>query len=114
MNAPSQVFQAPETPNEFPNGNAKIDIVYQLANPANPLQQLAVMSMDTYMKTGTLIESQRQMMRKQDDRIKELLALNQILAAEAADARSRLENLRAVRKAEKRPEVEALFDLPKE
>lgn len=97
----------PSTQAEFPNGNAEDGKVYQMANPANPLQQLVIMSMETYIKQGTLMQSLRQVAANQDKRIKELLGENKVLAQMISDTRTRLENLRAVRRAEKRPEVEA-------
>lgn len=99
--------QPPSTQAEFPNGNALDDRVYQMANPANPLQQLVIMSMETYVKQGTLIQSLRQMARNQDNRIKELLGENKVLVDMNARTQTKLDNLRAVRRAEKRPEVEA-------
>ena len=102
----------PTTPNEFPNGNAIDERVYQMANPANPLQQLAIMSMETYMKTGTLIQGLRQVASQQDRRIKELLNTVTITQMQLKDSVDRLEALRDVRRAEKRPEVEAQLGLP--
>jgi hypothetical protein len=102
----------PSTPNEFPNGNAKDDIVYQMANPANPLQQLCIMSMETYMKNGTLIQSLRSVGIAQDKRIKELLAQYDVSQRLLADAVERLENLRAVRRGEIREMVESQMNLP--
>lgn len=104
--------QPPDTPAEFPNGNASDDKVYQMANPANPLQQLAIMSMEGYVKMGTILQSLRAVAREQDKKIKELIAENKVLVELEAKTRSRLENLRAVRKAEKRPEIEQLIEMP--
>lgn len=114
MNAQSPMSQPtpPTTPNEFPNGNAIDERVYQMANPANPLQQLAIMSMETYMKTGTLIQSLRQVGLAQDKRIKELLNTVAVCQMQLKDSIDRLEALRDVRRAEKRPEVEAALGLP--
>lgn len=107
MNESSQRLtpEAPKTEAEFPNGSAADGKVYQMANPANPLQQLVIMSMETYVKQGTLLQSLRQVAQSQDKRIKELLAENKVLTEMIASTRTRLENLRAVRRAEKRPEV---------
>lgn len=99
--------EPPKTEAEFPNGSAADGKVYQMANPANPLQQLVIMSMETYIKQGTLIQSLRQVAQAQDKRIKDVLAENKVLTEMIASTRTRLENLRAVRRAEKRPEVEA-------
>jgi hypothetical protein len=83
-----------------------------MANPANPLQQLVIMSMESYMQQGTLIQSLRAVAANQDKRIKELLNQIAVCQSQLRDAQERLENLRAVRRSEKRPEVEAMLDLP--
>jgi hypothetical protein len=115
MNAPPSASSQPTPPAtaaEFPNGNALDDRVYQMANPANPLQQLVIMSKECYMKQGTLIQSLRNVARNQDRRLKEVL--NQLTACQAqlADAEDRLNNLRTVRRNEMRPIVESSLDLP--
>lgn len=97
----------PATEGEFPNGNAVDGRCYQMANPSNPLQQLVIMSMETYMKNGTLINSLRSVAKQQDKRLKELLNQIAVCQSQLRDAQERLENLRAVRKSELRPEVEA-------
>jgi hypothetical protein len=102
----------PATEREFPNGNAIDGRAYQMANPANPLQQLVIMSMESYMQQGTLIQSLRSVAANQDKRIKELLNQIAVCQSQLRDAQERLENLREVRRAEKRPEVEAMLDLP--
>jgi hypothetical protein len=116
MNAPQSgsVTQPkpPSTEAEFPNGNARDDVVYQMANPANPLQQLAICSMETYMKQGTLIQSLRSVATNQDKRLKELLNQISVCQSQLKDAQERLDNLRKVRRAEMRPEVEAGLDRP--
>lgn len=71
-----------------------------------------IMSHTTWVNYGTMLESFRGVATSQDRRIKELLAENKILTAQNVDTRNRLENLRAVRRAEKRPEVEAMLDIP--
>jgi lipopolysaccharide biosynthesis regulator YciM len=115
MNAPRSVYSQPKPPAteaEFPNGNMVDDKVYQMANPANPLQQMAMMSMETFMKSGTLIQSLRNVAKSQDKRLKELLNQLSVCQSQLKDAQERLENLRKVRKAEKRGEVEEMLDLP--
>ncbi|HEY5214049.1 MAG TPA: hypothetical protein VIJ38_13615 [Acidobacteriaceae bacterium] len=97
----------PPTQAEFPNGNAKDDKVYQMANPAAPLQQLAIMSMEGYMRYGTLLQSMRQVGTIQDKRIHELLNQLSVCQDQLRDAQERLENLRNVRRKEMRPRVEA-------
>lgn len=115
MNAPPSVSSQPVPPateREFPNGNAIDGKAYQMANPANPLQQLVIMSMESYMKQGTMIQSLRGVAKSQDTRIKELLNQIAVCQSQFRDAQERLDNLRKVRKNEMRPEVEASLDLP--
>ena|SRR5665213_2543696 len=110
MNEPQSGLSQPKpppTPNEFPNGNAQDDKVYQMANPAAPLQQLAIMSMEGYMRYGTLLQSMRQVATSQDKRIHELLNQLSVCQDQLRDAQERLENLRNVRRKEMRPRVEA-------
>ena len=112
MDEPSRV-STPQVQAEFPNGDCVKGRVYQLANPMNAFQQIVVMSLDTYTDTGTLIQSLRGVARDQDKRIKELLEENKIWSARVAEALNRLDNLRAVRRSELRPEIEGqLLDLP--
>ena len=112
MDEPSPV-STPQVKPEFPNGDCVKGRVYQLANPVNAFQQVVVMSLETYIDTGTLIQSLRGVARDQDKRIKELLAGEQVWAARVAEIQNRLDNLRAVRRSELRPEIEQqLLDLP--
>jgi hypothetical protein len=112
MDEPSRV-STPQVKAEFPNGDCVKGRVYQLANPMNAFQQVVVMSLDTYVDTGTLIQSLRGVATEQDKRIKELLQGEQVWASRVADLQNRLDNLRAVRRSEMRPEIEQqLLDLP--
>jgi hypothetical protein len=112
MDEPSPV-STPQTQREFPNGDCIRGRVYQLANPLNQFQQIIVMGLDTYTDTGTLIQSLRGVCADQDKRLKDLLAGEQVWAARVAEIQNRLDNLRAVRRSELRPEIEAqLLDLP--
>ena len=84
MNAPPSVSSQPIPPvteREFPNGNAIDGKAYQMANPANPLQQLVIMSMESYMKQGTIVQGLRSVAASQDRRVKELL--NQIAVCQS-------------------------------
>jgi chromosome segregation ATPase len=78
-----------------------------MANPASPLQQIVITSMETYMQTGTLIQSLRQTAQNQDRRLKELLNQLSVCQDQLRDAQERLDNLRDTRRREKRPEVVA-------
>ena len=108
MSEPPSVFSQPKppaTPHEFPNGNCENDKYYQMANPASPLQQIVITSMETYMQTGTLIQSLRQTAQNQDRRLKELLNQLSVCQDQLRDAQEKLANLRDTRRREKRPEV---------
>lgn len=112
MDEPSPV-STPQSKAEFPNGDCVKGRVYQLANPCNAFQQIVVMGLDTYTDTGTLIQSLRGVARDQDKRIKELLDEVTTWKTRFDQTLNRLDNLRAVRRSEMRPEVEAqLLDLP--
>jgi hypothetical protein len=84
--------------------------VYDSTGPNG--EKIVIMTHETWTDFGTYLESLRNIARKQDTQLKEVKAENKVLVAQAADARTRLENLRAVRRAEKRPEIEALMETP--
>lgn len=75
-------------------------------------EKIVVMTHETWTDFGTYLESLRSIARRQDVNLKEVKAENAVLVKIAADDRTRLDNLRAVRRAEKRPEIEALIDVP--
>lgn len=75
-------------------------------------EKIVVMTHETWTDFGTYLESLRSIARKQDTNLKEVKAENAVLVKLAADDRTRLDNLRAVRRAEKRPEIEALMETP--
>ena len=93
------------TVSSFENGK-----YYETTGPSG--EKCVIMTEATWLNYGTLLQSFRNIASNQDRRIKELLAENKILTAQHVDTRNRLENLRAVRRAEKRPEVEAMIDFP--
>ena len=66
-----------------------------------------IMLKETWTNFGTYVESQRQVLANQDRRLKEVLEIN-------TEISRRLENLRAVRREEKRPEVESFLNIPTE
>lgn len=84
--------------------------VYDSNGPTG--EKVVVMTHDTWTDFGTYLESLRSIARKQDINLKEVKAENAVLVKIAADDRTRLENLRAVRRAEKRSEIEALMETP--
>lgn len=84
--------------------------VYESIGPTG--EKVVVMTHETWTDFGTYLESIRAIARKQDVNLKLVKAENAVLVKMAADDRTRLENLRAVRRAEKRPEIEALMETP--
>jgi len=74
--------------------------------------RIIVMSEESWGDFGTMLQSLREVAKNQDKRIKELLAEAGGRERVLADTMQRLDNLRAVRRAEKRPEVEADMNLP--
>lgn len=64
-----------------------------------------IMTRETWLDYGTLVEKQRSTMQDQDKRIKELLEEYQSLLQSH-------NNLRDVRRAEKRPDIEGSLILP--
>lgn len=71
-----------------------------------------LMTKDTWVDFGTYVQSIKNVAGKQDSRIKEQNASEKILLARLTDLQARMDNLRAIRRAEKRPEIEALLEIP--
>jgi hypothetical protein len=72
-------------------------------------EKLVIMTNDTWTDFGTNMQSLRQAVSHLSRKLKEAEISEKVLLARLADRETRLENLRAVRRAEKRPEVEALI-----
>jgi len=89
--------QEPVRPTTFPFGPTERTKVYTLNWPETQ-EPVAIMSVETWTDFGTLLESLRAVARTQDKRLKEIQAAHD-------EAIRRLENLRAVRREEKRAEV---------
>jgi len=75
--------------------------------------RIIVMSEESWGDFGTKMETARQVLRAQDTKIKTMHAEGQARDRVNADLLSRLDALRAIRRAEKRPEIEADLNLPK-
>jgi hypothetical protein len=97
--------QPVEVQPDFPNGPALKGKVYVFDNAFE--QRVITMSEESWGDFGTSLMSLREIAKNQDNRIKELLAENAACVRLLADAKDRLEALREVRRAEKRPEIEA-------
>ncbi len=93
----------------FPNAPIKPGAVHVM-DYTQYNQQIIVMALESWEKFGTTQESMRQMLQKQDARIKELLAENAVAKQVAADATTRLENIRHVRRNEMRARIEGDVD----
>lgn len=105
----------PEVPSQlkmWPNTPAERGKFYGVMDPVFHKDQLCVMTMDTWVDVGTLLKQHEQVMKKQSDKIAELMATNAALAAQVNDANSRLSNLRDVRRKEMRHELEGDLILP--
>lgn len=87
--------------------------VYQSnPNPESGAPQMVFMTMETWTDTGTYMQSLKNIAASQDKRIKDQNESEKILLARLTDVQNRLDNLRAVRREEKRPEIEALLEMP--
>jgi hypothetical protein len=84
--------------------------VYESIGPSG--EKIALMTHDTWVDFNTAVESLRQMARHFERSGKELKSDYDVLLKRFADTQTRLDNLRAVRRAEKRPEVEKYFEQP--
>ncbi len=99
-----------EVQKEWPNGPAIKGKVYVMDTPFT--QRVIIMSEDSWGDFGTNLTSLRNIAAAQDKRIKELLAESGARERVLADTMSRLDALRAVRRAEKRIDIEADMNLP--
>ena len=96
--------QAPSAASEFPNGPALQGKVYVMDTQYD--QKVIIMSQGSWEQFATAQESMRNMLQKQDTRIKELLAENAVAKDVASDATTRLENIRHARREEMRARIE--------
>lgn len=96
----------PSRLDEWPTARAKKGKFYGVNDPVHEQDQLCVMLMETWVDVGTIIKQNEQVMKAQNGRIVELKAANDVLAAQLRDANERLNNLRRVRRKEKRAELE--------
>jgi hypothetical protein len=83
---------------------------YKSTGPAG--EDIAIMTWDTWIDMNTGIESMRQALANQSRLHKEARVDYDAAMRRLADVTTRLENLRSVRRAEKRPEVEKFFEQP--
>ena len=93
-----------EHPPQFPEGPAILGNVYVMDTSHG--QHIVAMLYETWVNFGTNLEAMRQMLGKQDARIKELVAENALSKQVATDAMTRLENIRHVRRNELRERIE--------
>lgn len=96
----------------WPQSPARLGEFYGAEDPNHPGQDIIVMSQATWLQTGTIMESLRQLAKKQDARIKELLADLAVRDLRTKDAEDRLNNLREARRREKRAELEGSLITP--
>jgi O-glycosyl hydrolase len=85
---------------------------YTMPDPVFADTTLVFMTIETWRNYGTQMMQFRQTAKRQDDRIKELLATVAGYDARCSEMESRMENLRNVRRAEKRAELEQGLVLP--
>lgn len=82
--------------------------VYESLGPNG--EKIVIMTPETWEDMGTGMASVRQALSNQSRLLQESKAENKILLTRLSNVTDRLENLRAVRRAEKRPEVEAALN----
>jgi hypothetical protein len=95
---------------EWPNAPCVLDKVYVMDTQFD--HRIIVMHEHSWGRFGTQMESMRQLLANQNDRIKELTADVAARDIKNADMLTRLENLRAVRRDEKRADIEGGLLLP--
>jgi hypothetical protein len=95
---------------EFPDGPCLEGKVYVMDTPYE--QRFVIMSEETWGMHGTRVETMRRLLQAQDTKIKTMVAENAARDRVNADLLTRLDALRAIRRAEKRVDVEADMNLP--
>ena len=101
----------PETPAEA-QPQLQRGKVYESLGPSG--EKIALMTHETWVDFNTGVESLRQVARNRDRLLIEERGKTASLEIQVADARRRLENLRAIRRQEKRAEIEQAFDVTPE
>lgn len=81
--------------------------VYESVGPNGEV--VMVMTTETWTDFGTNMQSLRQAVSHLSKKVKENEIGEKILLARLTDVQNRLENLRAIRREEKRPEIEAVL-----
>ena len=82
--------------------------------PGTPqASRIIIMSEESWGDFGTKMHTARELLKAQDKKIHAMIAENAARDRVNADLLQRLDALRAIRRAEKRPEVEAEMNLPK-
>lgn len=79
--------------------------VYESTGPQG--EPVVIMLAETWADFGTNVASMRQIISNLSRKLEEAKVSEKVLLARLTDTMTRLDNLRAVRRAEKRPEVEA-------
>lgn len=97
---------------QWPNVPAQRGKFYGVKDPVFKQDMLCVMTMDTWTDVGTFLKNSEIAMKKQADKIEELMRANTGLSAENRDLTKRMDNLRDVRRTEKRAELEGELILP--
>lgn len=83
--------------------------VYESVGPNG--EKVNIMTEETWTDFGTNMQSLRQAVSHLSKKVKENEIGEKILLARLTDVQNRLENLRAIRREEKRPEVEAALGI---
>lgn len=102
---------AAAAPAPWPANRPVFQQVYGFTDPTWGVEMVAMMK-ETFLQHGTMIESLRRICKEQDARIRSLLADVAVRDQRLGDAMERLNNLRDVRRREKRAELEKELVLP--
>lgn len=88
-----------DKPKSWPDAPAREGESYGVMDPVYKTQQLAVMTMATWLDFGTRFEKQRRLLETQNKALTSLKVTNDVLVQQLADLQTKHTNLReAVRK----------------
>lgn len=99
---PEVTIEAPKWP-QIPCADG---CVYGAEDPRHPGCHIAVMSIQTWLNYGQQTEQYRRIAKQQDAQLREVKADLAVMTQRCTDAETRLNNLREVRRTEKRAELE--------
>lgn len=103
-----------EVKKHWPNARVVRGETYSVNDPVFQMDQLVVMSMDTWLDFGTLHEILKRKVAQQDKTLVVLQTAKEALVAQLAQTQDRLDALRASEKKRRQGSLGNIFSSPKQ